>query len=235
MSRCRTCCDASRSTGLDYVGVGAREGQPFVAVGPAHEVRRSAASPRTSMTSPSRRESWSVLPSMTSRSPTFACIAHLLATTLLPRRGGDNPGNDADPAESLCRVDIRRAGSGLFGVLVGLLGEPRRLASASGSSSASASVTSSAASSAGASSVVSSTSASATSSPRATPPRPSRHSLGRSLGLLSLGGRRRGGLLGGLGPFLVRAGFGSYFSVTSSMTAMGALSPLRGPILVIRV
>ena len=46
----------------------------------------------------------------------------------------------------------------------------------------------------------------------------------------------KGTLVTGSGAaFLVRAGFGSYFSVTSSMTAMGALSPLRGAILVIRV
>ena len=33
----------------------------------------------------------------------------------------------------------------------------------------------------------------------------------------------------------VARAFGAYSSVTSSMTAIGALSPLRGPILVIRV
>ncbi len=89
-------------------------------------------------------------------------------------------------------------------------------------SSASATV-----SSAGASSVVSSTSASATtlSSGDAS----SASSVGASVAAFSGSACFFGS------AFLVRAGFGSYFSVTSSITAMGALSPLRGAILVIRV
>ena len=39
----------------------------------------------------------------------------------------------------------------------------------------------------------------------------------------------------GAADFLAEVSFGLYASVTSSMTAMGALSPLRGPSLVIRV
>ena len=102
-------------------------------------------------------------------------------------------------------------------------------ASATGSSAGASSVVSSA----GASSVVSSTSASAItlSSGDAS----SASSVGASTSSAQAPGWPSGGLGLLRAAFLVRAGFGSYFSVTSSMTAMGALSPLRGPILVIRV
>ena len=142
-------------------------------------------------------------------------------------------GNDADPPGQYGRVDVRRAGSGLVGVLVGLLGRsllgslvrrpPRRL---------------------GDGLVARSPRREPPRwsprprprrprSPRATPPR--RSSVGASVSSVSSAAGAGVAFLAGSAFFLLRAGFGSYFSVTSSITAMGALSPLRGAILVIRV